>query len=492
MKTALVSAALLTTSLIAGIASAQAPRPAQPTAQPRAPAATPPAPAVPPAPRASPSVGAAPAAATEPTLPTIDDPMLAPAPPAAQVLTSWRQAIDLVRSKSTTLRSSLARVDQASAQARQALAVALPKLSAGADVTTHLIRTRYTDQFGQRLLAPDPATTWGAGLDLRVPVFAPAAWYDHGTSTDAIDASKLDVKETERQVVAGVADAIVTAVTAERLAEVSRVSLASVLSTLDLNKRRAALGASSQLDVLRVEQEVQLARAQVVSADEGLLQAREALGLALGTSQGVGVTADIRIDALADDARTVCRPERDVGKRPDVLAATAQVGIAERRKDGVSRTYWPTVDAVSNLTYFGEQTIPGGTHFGWTVGGELRWLLYDGGARYGRSEELEATTRVAREQLNDTRRRAELEVVQATRAVRVATSNLAVSARAREIAAETSRLAKVAFMNGSGTSFDLVDTARRLREAELDFAIKEFDLLRARVAALLALASCKV
>ena len=489
MKTAFVSAALLSTSLTAGIASAQAPRPSQPTAQP--PAARPPA-APPPAPGATSSPGTAPVAATEPTLPTIDDPMLAPAPAAAQVLTSWRQAIDLVRSRSTTLRSSLARVDQASAQARQALAVALPKLSAGADVTRHLIRTRYTDTFGQRALAPDPATEWGMGLDLVVPVFAPAAWYDHGTSTDSIDATRLDVKETERQVVAGVADAIVTAVTAERLAEVSRVSLASALSTLDLNKRRAALGASSQLDVLRVEQEVQLARAQVVSADEGLLQAREALGLALGTSQGVGVTADIRLEALADDARTVCRPEKDVAKRADVLAATAQVGIAERRKDGVSRTYWPTVDAVSNLRYYGEETIPGGTHFGWTVGGQLRWLLYDGGERYGRKQELEATTRVAREQLNDTRRRAELEVGRATRAIQVAEANLGVSKRAREIAAETSRLAKVAFMNGSGTSFDLVDTARRLREAELDFAIKEFDLLRARVAALLALASCKV
>ena len=44
----------------------------------------------------------------------------------------------------------------------------------------------------------------------------------------------------------------------------------------------------------------------------------------------------------------------------------------------------------------------------------------------------------------------------------------------------------------SGTSFDLVDTAGRQRQAEIDLTVKEFELLRARVAAFLALASCNV
>jgi outer membrane protein TolC len=94
--------------------------------------------------------------------------------------------------------------------------------------------------------------------------------------------------------------------------------------------------------------------------------------------------------------------------------------------------------------------------------------------------------------LTDTRRRAELEVTQAMRSVKVAQANLEVSTRAREIAVETARLARVAYMNGSGTSFDLVDTARRQREAELDLTIKEFQVLRAGIAALLSLASCDV
>jgi hypothetical protein len=51
---------------------------------------------------------------------------------------------------------------------------------------------------------------------------------------------------------------------------------------------------------------------------------------------------------------------------------------------------------------------------------------------------------------------------------------------------------RIAFVQGQGNSFDLVDTARRLREAELDVAVKEFELVRAQIAALLSQASCRV
>lgn len=430
--------------------------------------------------------------------------MLAPPPPASRVLTSWRQAIDLARRQSTSLKTSLARVDEANGLARQALSFALPQLSASAGVDHHLLRR---DVSGETVAVingapavvsfsrtePDPPTTIRGALDLRVPIFVPASWHSHGTALDAVELARLDLKETERLVVRGIADSIVLTVTAERLADVTRVSLASALSTVDLNKRRQQLGASSMLDVLRAEQLVQDARANVVTADETLLRSREALGAAIGSYDAYGVHADIRLDTLAQDARTYCRQDEKIDSRPDVIAANANVALAERRKNGVDWSFWPTVDAVSTLSFVDprERSLNGGS-LAWTVGGQLSWLLYDGGLRYGQRDEFAAKERIAKEQLTDVRLRANTEVVQALRAVRVATVNLEVFAKSREIAAETARLAKVAFMNGSGTSFDLVDTAGRQRQAEIDLTVKEFELLRARVAAFLALASCKV
>jgi outer membrane protein TolC len=203
------------------------------------------------------------------------------------------------------------------------------------------------------------------------------------------------------------------------------------------------------------------------------------------------VNPDIRIETLAQDARSYCSQEPNLDKRPDVIAANASVAVAERRKDGVDWTFWPTVDAVSSLGVR-NTVFQNNEHVSWTIGGQLSWLLYDGGVRYGQRDEFEAQARIAKEALTDTRQRANTDVVQSLRAVEVAKQNLEVFTKSREIAAETARLAKVAFINGSGTSFDLVDTAGRQRQAEIDLTVKEFELLRARVAAFLALASCNV
>jgi outer membrane protein TolC len=425
--------------------------------------------------------------------------MLDPSPPPQHVLQSWQEALGLVRSRSVQYRTALAQIDVARARSREALAAALPQLLSTAINTyaKYEILRGTGDYFDpdtrtySRQTLPKPAVALGAGLTLNVPIFAPRAWYDHETAEQNVDYEKLNAKEAERQVVASVANTIVSAVTAERLADVTKESLRNALSTLELNRRRSALGASSALDVLRSEQDVQIARAQVVTADETLLRARESLGLALGFPEGWGVNPDVRLDALAADARATCTQENDVNKRSDVRAATANAQIAQRAKGSVGWAFWPTLNAQSvlqaqNVEY---QT---GHNVSWTIGANLQWLLYDGGLRYGQRDEAEANARIAREQLSDTQRKAALDVTQSLRSVTVAETSVAVSTKGRDVAAETARLARVAFINGSGTSFDLVDTASKLRQAEIDLTVKQFNLLQAKVAALLALANCNI
>jgi outer membrane protein TolC len=422
--------------------------------------------------------------------------MLAAVPPATNVLQSWRDALRLLRQNSSTLRTLEAQQEVSRAQARQALAPALPSVTGNAGVTRQLLKGEAPVADLQNLsvttqTVPVNPTTWQAGLNLRIPLLALDTWHNRGTALRQIEVARLNSKAAERLSIAAVADAVVTTVTAERLAEVSRVSLESVLSTLDLTKRRAALGAASTIDVLRIEQEVSLSRSQVVAANDGVLRAREVLGAALGSAEPFGVTPSIRLNELANDAKSSCRPA-DVQTRADVRAAEASVQVAKHSEDGVSRTYWPTIDAVSSLNYWSPVSGINNEHVTWSVGGVLNWTLYDGGLRYGTREQRTAETRIAAEQLTETKRQARLEVTQAFRAVRSSEATLAVAAKTREIAAETARLTKVAYLNGSGTSFDLVDTARRLREAELDYTVKEFEVLRAKIAALLALATCDV
>jgi outer membrane protein TolC len=425
-------------------------------------------------------------------MPDVSDPLLAPPPPPANVLTSWQQGLQLVRDQSVTMRVARANVLAAQAVVEQTLAPALPQVLGTGSVTKYLIRGPVVGSNGQVFNAPDPSTVWGAQAALTVPLFRPQVWYNHGSAKDALEAQKLTNKEVERQVIAGVADVIVGVVTAERLAEVSRESLRAALATVDLTKRRAALGASNTLDVLRVEGEASLSRSQVVAATESLIRAREALGSALGSSEAWGVTHDIQLDSLAADAEKNCHTETDITARSDVRAADANLGVSERHLKGVDYAYLPTLDANSTLGVQDPRFAYNGRFTTWTIGALLTWQIYDGGLRGGQRTAAKAEVEVSQADLSETKRAARLEVQQALRNVQVAEANLAVSAKTREIDAETTRLSKISFLNGSGTSFDLVTTEAQQRVAEADLAVKEFQVTEAKIAALLAMSTCEI
>jgi outer membrane protein, multidrug efflux system len=472
---------LLSASLVASIAAAQGPAPAQQAQTPAPTQQTPPAP---------PGDGT-------PPLPEITDTMLEPRPRPNRSLTTWREALKLLRSRASAIRISRAQILQAQGRSRQALAGALPSLMGTASLQRHLLFGTGVNFTPAGVVPdatiPDPAMFFDASVTLRQPILALGAWYAIETAKRQTKAIEVAAQDTERLMLGTVAEGAVNVVTAQRVADISRVSLESALSTLDLTRRRAQLGAASVVDVLRAEQEVALARAQVVSADEAVAQSQEALGMALGDDQPWDVNPNVDLGELARTAAEVCRPLKGVDSRSDLLAARMNIDIAERNVRQVDLRYAPTLDLTSQLSFLGNlNRSPNGEHVTWTIGAVLNWPLYDGGDRAGDRLRAEAESEIAREQYQETKRGANVQVKQASRAVEVAMSRLSVSAKSRDIAAESARLARVAFMSGSGTSFDLVDTARRQREAEIDLAIKEFEVVRAQIASFLAEANCEI
>lgn len=421
----------------------------------------------------------------------VSDAMLAPLPPPRQMLHSWPQALELVRGRSTSVASARARVLEASARATQAVAQNLPRLAASGSVRRSLlfgIGTALTGsglQFGQRV--PFPATVWNAGVSLNQSLLNLRNWHDAGTADVTQAAAATQAEDAERLALGALADTIVGVITAERLADVSRVSLRSNLSTLDLTRRRARLGAASAVDVLRTEQEVASNRLDVVQADESARRAREALGMALGYPETWGVAPGIDVARLAADARKVCSPIDSLDQRSDVRAAKLNLEASHRNVASPSLGYAPTLDLQSD---FGYTTQPLVRPVQWSVSAVLSVPLFDGGLLAAQRQANSALREVAEQQLTETRRQARLQATQSLRAIEVARTNYEVSQRARDVAGETARLARLAFVHGTGTSFDLVDAARRRRLSEIDVTIREFEVVRARIAALLALSNC--
>lgn len=444
------------------------------------------------APTAAPSTPIAEAApsADAPALPEIDDAMLRPPPPPTHVLTDWREALRLVRTRSTSLRAAEIQVTQARVQAQSTANRYHPTLRATGTVNHPLLSPGTTAAtFGN---FQNFQTTWRGTVSLRQPIVNVQAWHDAETTELSVAAAQLSHRDSERRVLAGVADTIVSVVTAERLAEVSRVGLRGALSTLDLTQRRARLGAASAVDVLRAQQEVTLLRQQIVTSNENLERAREALGMALGYAEPWGVSTEIRLVELASDAAKVCETVSSVTERADVKALEKQRQVAERNVQSADYQLAPTLDFTSDYTY-AQPTFPADAKpMQWSIGALLTVPIYDGGVRAAQRWQSQTSALDAQNQITQRTREATMETRQALRAVEVARTNYQVSSESKRLAQETSRLAQLSFVNGRGTSFELVDATRRHQEAELDLAVKEFNLVRAELTAQLAQANCSL
>lgn len=451
------------------------------------------APAAQGAPAGAPSKAPAPdpqTPAAPPAPPPLDvsDPLLQPVPPAPNILKNWREALTMINTRNVELRVLELEVSRAEGQVRQALGRALPTITGSGNVEVQLLQKEVN--FGGRLQDLPQSPVGSVQISLNQPILNLRTWHAVGTAQMNVKGAQLDTDDKRRTVLAAVANAILNVVTSERASEVRRVGLKSALERLELTQRRARLGTGTKLDVVRAEQDAVLSRAQIVTGDQALLQARETLGLALGVSQPYSVPPTISLNELQQALKAMCstgKPE----ERADVLAAGNDIKVAERTVREAKLGFLPTAELSTSVNVSSVANFLTQQSVTWSVRGVLTIPIWDGGARYGEIRAAQTVVEQQKVRREGALRSAEIEVVQSNRAVAAAEQSRELAEKARDLAKETSRLAQIAFEAGTGTSFDLVDSGRREREAELDLTLKEFELIKAKLTALLATSNCK-
>ncbi len=426
-------------------------------------------------------------------IPHIEDPMLTPVPPATRILSSWREAFQLIRSRSTDLRIALDQARQAEAQTEIALAGALPTLN-GTVTGTHQFITKesVTSVAGvtttKTLVSPTPNSATGL-LTLAAPIVNLGAWNGVRTAKANETAARLSLDDMHRTIALSVAKAMVASVTAGRIAELNRVGLLNSLQRLDLTERKKLYGVANGLDVLRAKQDVAATRATLVNGDESLRRARESLGLGLGLPEGVGVPHTVDMSGLEKEVGTLCKPIASLQERTDLKSSLSALEAARRNLATTWLNFLPTITAQSQLAT-STFALPSAPPTTWNVQGILSVPFFDGGSRYGSMHNARAQVDIAEQNLEALRRQATVQVTQARRSIEVADRSREIASTARELAIENDRLIRIGYQEGQNTSLELVLAATALREAEINFALREFDTVSARIAALLTLSTC--
>jgi outer membrane protein, multidrug efflux system len=433
------------------------------------------------------------ASITIPPPPPVTDPMLTPVPPPAHLLSSWQEAITYLRARSTDLKIAVDQVLQAEAQTRIALAQYLPTITASG-TAVHQLVTKSTGGVavnGPVIVATprQPLDTMSGGVQLSQDLVDVVEFDQISINELGVDAARLSVEDEKRVLALSVANQIVSVVTAEREAEINRVGLRVALEQLEIAVRKQALGAANGLDVVRARQNAANARATLVSGDETLREAREALGVALGFPEEMGVAPDVNIDGLAKSAMDSCRPVTSIDDRSDVAAARVKLDVAKRNLRNVWFTFLPSARATSTVSLQSNlpSSYPNPT---WNIAGILTIPIWDGGVRYGNLRNASAAEDTAAQQLEALRRQAIIQVEQARRQLVVAQQSDEVARTQRDLAAQNDQMTQTAYTVGQGTSLELVTASEAHRQAEINLALADFNVVKARILALLALATC--
>ena len=429
-----------------------------------------------------------------PQAPTVNDPMLVPHPRASRELASWHEAVTELRARSIDLATAYAEVIKAEAQSRIALAALLPTIN-GTATATHQFITKETSVFSNatgstRVLSSPTNNVVNGSISLSQSLVDVKAWHDLGTARAAEEIQRVGVQSVKRVMMLSLATAVVAVVTAERVAELNRIGLRSALELLDLTNRKAALGTATGLDLVRAEQNVAGARSSIVSGDESLRQAREALGVALGEPLQVGVTSGIRIDDLLGNVSQSCQALKSPLERPELQAARQQLNVAERGIRSAELSFLPTLRAQSSVS--SSSIDPGNSpRTTWNIQAILSIPIWDGGARYGNLRTARANRDEAAIAIESKRRSITIEVEQARRSIQVAEQSLEVARKSAELAQRNDALTRIGFQLGKGTtSFELVAAAVALQQAQVQSAVQEFNLVNARIQALMTMARC--
>jgi outer membrane protein TolC len=420
----------------------------------------------------------------------LDEPLLAAPSSARTEVASWQEARRLLAASSIDVGRADAAVARAAAQVRQAGAALLPSASLDVSGAIDMLHPgtapggapSTVDRTPTSPLVTATATASMAVVDIAARRGRAAAMAEQRSAS----LTRLDV---ERRVTRDLAQAMLAVAAAERAAELNRLGLRQAIERAALTQRTFQIGAATDLDVVRIKQDVALARSAVIAGDDSLRVAREALGLLLGIDGEAGVARVLTGDQLLAGVAEQCRPLRDGDPRADLAAAVAAIESAELRSEQARAGYYPTLDLSTSVFAF--TTDPGpGRVASWTAKLLLSLPLWEGGLREGLIAERRAAVAAAQVEAENARRTERVELARSRRGATVSRALVDAATESRTLAERVDVMTRRSFEIGRATSLEVVQSAGALRQAELTLTARQFELDAARIDELLTEARC--
>jgi len=394
---------------------------------------------------------------------------------AADAPITLEQALALARRNNHSLALERGRLAEAQTAVEQVSSALLPTIAGQARFTRNYKEVNIP--FGGVNLLLQPLDQWDLGATATVPVVVPSTYRALAAAKTTAHGSEARFEATEADLLLGVANTFLGAAAADEILVARRSSSALAEQTLQVAQKRSAVGAVTAFDVDRAQLAVIQARQQVAEAENARAQVYRALGTLIGVNGPFTIQAELS---------QTSKPEtNDVGLvlhlRPEYRAAEAQLRSAEDLRSARAWEWAPALSAFGNVRRFNYDNFAVDRH-SWAVGGQLDWILYDGGTRDAQrhaaaAEEAQAHAQIelVREQIRDDLANSAGTLRTKQQAQDAAEQSVTLSRKALD-------LARAQYEVGVGTELDLLQAQDAVDAAQVALARAHFDVAAADLA----------
>ena len=325
------------------------------------------------------------------------------------------------------------------------------------------------------------STTVQGGVNGRYPLFNKANTVSIAQARKSLETAKADLETAEQDLIVRVAQGYFDVLAAQDALATVRASKSFTSEQLASAKRNFEVGTATITDTREAQARFDLTTAQEIAADNDLRAKRIALDTLVGRQN---VAPKPLVVPVVLPSTAPANPEAwvtlaDTG-HPNIRRARVGLEVATLETDKARAGDLPTVDAVGSLTVGDSRgrlvTLPGTTTTA-SVGVQMNWPLYTGGAVQNRIRETLKLEERSRNDLEAARRG----VAQATRVAYFGVQSGLAQVRALEAAEASSKLAleatQLGYKVGVRVNLDVLNSQSQLVTTQRDLAKARYDVL---------------
>jgi outer membrane protein len=376
-----------------------------------------------------------------------------------------------------------AKTGAATAEFRAAQADALARPSAGLQGTAGLSRA---DPAGRnpatgRDQGADGSYSTAVSVNGKYPLFNKGNKVTIERAYKGLISAQADVDAAEQDLIVRLAQAYFDVLAAQDSLGTTRASKAAITEQLASAKRNFEVGTATITDTREAQARFDLATAQELIADNDLRTKRIALDTLVGRSgvQPKPLLTPVRLPATAPANAEEWVSSADK-QHPTVRRAKVGLDVAMLDTEIARAAELPTVDAVGRVSannLYKSNYGSNGFSNNASLGVELNWPLYTGGAAQNSIKEKLSLEEKSRNDLQAARRG----VAQGTRVAFFGVQSGLAQVRALEAAESSSKLAleatQLGYKVGVRVNLDVLNAQTQLFSTQRDLAKARYDVL---------------